>query len=711
MFGLAMKGTTRARRLLTLAALAIGLAVSAMAVPARAAALMDQYPEIKTFFPAADHVDDMSGTPPAAPVYHGKTLLGYVFRTALVAPIPAYSGKPIDILIGVDTKGVITGTRVLEQHEPILLVGLPVQKLYDFVAQYIGKPVTKTFVVGGSRDVRPGHVRVDAISSATVTALVTNRTIVDAALKVAVSRHLVPASALKRQPMAIVKTNLYQPADWSKLLGDGSVRHLTLTEADVDKAFAGRQGEMKRDLAPTDTFIDLYYAYLNAPSIGRNLLGKDRYDDLMASLKPGEHAVAVLANGAYSFKGSGYVRGGIFDRVHLSQDGNLILFHDLDYLPLESLSAVGAPSFNEGGIFVIRAPFGFNPGSPWTLQLLVRRQTGPIKSIFTTFSGGYDIPADLVIHPEPPVEEPLWVQQWRADTGKLIVIGIALVFLTVVLMLQDVLVRRPFFVRYVRTGFNVFTLVFIGWYALGQLSVVNVLTFANAVIHGFRWETFLIDPILFVMWTYVAATLLLWGRGVFCGWLCPFGALQKLSSQLGVWLKLPQIHIPTPVHERLWAIKYMILLGLFGLSLQSTSLAERFAEVEPFKTAISLHFMRQWSFVLYAGGLVITSMFNQKLYCKYLCPLGAALAVPARLRLFDWLRRRPECGKPCQLCARECEIQAIHDDGRINPNECHHCLDCQITYWNDRRCPPLVQARKRHERQNVGVQERQNTVV
>jgi NosR/NirI family nitrous oxide reductase transcriptional regulator len=122
------------------------------------------------------------------------------------------------------------------------------------------------------------------------------------------------------------------------------------------------------------------------------------------------------------------------------------------------------------------------------------------------------------------------------------------------------------------------------------------------------------------------------------------------------------------------------------------------SEIEPFKTAITLGFMREWPFVLYAVLLILISIPFRKFYCRYLCPLGAALAIPSRLQQFFWLKRRKECGSPCQVCANECEIQAIHPTGEINTNECHYCLDCQSTYYNDHKCPPLVQLRKKRER-------------
>jgi len=295
-------------------------------------------------------------------------------------------------------------------------------------------------------------------------------------------------------------------------------------------------------------------------------------------------------------------------------------------------------------------------------------------------------------------EEPIWKAAWRGRTLEISLLAAGLGLLTLLMIFQDWLAQNPKRLHWLRTGFLVYTLVFIGWYALAQLSVVNVLVFTQAIMHGFQWESFLIDPMLFILWSFVAMSLLLWGRGVYCGWLCPFGALQELAYRLGRRLGVRSIELPQMVHERLWALKYIILLGLFGVSLQSLATAERLIEVEPFKTAITMRFMREWGFVLYAGGLIVAGLFNRKFFCKYLCSLGAALTIGGKFRIFDWLRRHRECGRPCQICAVECEVQAIKKNGEINANECHYCLDCQVTYWESHKCPPMVERRKRREK-------------
>jgi polyferredoxin/Na+-translocating ferredoxin:NAD+ oxidoreductase RnfG subunit len=516
------------KRLIGFARLASGLLGLLLPLASGATTVAELYPQARTVFPEADRFGELSGDPRAAPVYQGGKPVGYVFLTKDIVRIPAYSGRPINNLVGLDMQGRIVGVVIVEHEEPILQAGVSEEDLKRFVAQYQGKSALDRITIGAERE---GYVAIDTISGATITVMVENATVTGAARRVAESRGL--------------------------------------------------------GVPPAGT----------PPRL----------------VKPATPRVAAPAPNAKA----------------------------------------AAPSPTKA--------------APDVLPLTV-------------------------------ADEPLWVFVWQERKLKIALLLTGLVVLSLILVFQDFLAKHPTFLRRLRNGFLVYTLVFIGWYALGQLSVVNVLTFIHSAMHQFQWDTFLIDPMLFMLWSFVAVTLLLWGRGVYCGWLCPFGALQELVFQIGQWFKLPKHEFSQLVHERLWALKYVILLGLFGVSLQSMSQAEYLAEVEPFKTAINMRFMREWSYVVYAGGLVAVSLFNRKFFCKYVCPLGAALTIPAKFRIFDWLRRHRECGRPCQVCAEECEVQAIRKNGEINPNECHYCLDCQVTYWNDRKCPPEVERRRRRER-------------
>lgn len=663
---------------------------------------------IDAVLPNVSSVSEPEGEYNVRTLKQGDEIVAYAFQSNDVAPIPAYSGKPINMQVIVDPEGTILDAYVLEHDEPILLIGIPEQKLHDFAGKYQGIHVGQRVVIGRTKD--PSAVTIDAVSGATVTVMVVNEVVMTAAHKVAVSLGLVePHADVKPKPSTLLMDK-FEKKDWATLTGDGSIRRLLLNHGQIDDAFIGTEAEGVEAVSADrrdNAFIDLYFADLTTPTIGRNLLGDSQYEYIMGELKPGDYAFGVLANGSYSFKGSGYVRGGIFDRIQLRQFGEVISFRDLDYFRLSDVYAEGMPDFHEMGIFIARDKYKVDPGSNLGFELLVRRQTGPIDSIFTSFELGYQWPEEYIERPVLTKAEleaiaeasrPLWLQVWYQKSFQVGVLLVALGVLVVILFMQDLLARRPRLLKKIRLSYLSFTVLFIGWYALGQISVVNVFAFTHSFMGDFKWDTFLIDPIMFIMWSFVAVSILLWGRGVFCGWLCPFGALQELINEIARKLKVKQYELPWAVHERLWAVKYIILLALFAISLDSIGTAEKFAEVEPFKTAITLHFMREWSFVLYAVILLVINIFTRKVYCRYICPLGAALAIPTQIRLFDWLKRRKECGTPCQLCAVECEVQAIHPDGHINANECHHCLDCQVTYYNDERCPPLVAKKKRRER-------------
>ena len=293
-----------------------------------------------------------------------------------------------------------------------------------------------------------------------------------------------------------------------------------------------------------------------------------------------------------------------------------------------------------------------------------------------------------------------WVAVWQLRALDVTILMLSLAILMLMFFFQDWVVKRPALFNRLRTGFLLFSVFWLGLYAKAQLSVINVFTFTHALITDFRWEFFLLEPLIFILWSATAVLLLLWGRGAYCGWLCPFGALQELLNEAARRVGIPQVAVPYAWHERLSGLKYVLFLALFGISLGNMAFAEQLAEIEPFKTVVLLRLMREWPFVVFALVLLAAGLFIGRFYCRYLCVLGAALAIPARGRMFDWLKRRKQCGQPCQLCAEKCRVQAINPLGAINPNECLYCLQCQVIYWDDHTCPPLIKAREKHERRS-----------
>jgi polyferredoxin len=306
------------------------------------------------------------------------------------------------------------------------------------------------------------------------------------------------------------------------------------------------------------------------------------------------------------------------------------------------------------------------------------------------FSNEVTLPADLFMDNPDAIEvtpKPLWVTIWE---GKVWIIAVTLLYLsllTVFFVYQRRIAHNLSLVRNIRAGALVFVLFFVGFYAQGQLSVVNIYTLFLAIYDGFKIQLFLLDPVIFILWCFVFVSLFLFGRGLFCGWLCPFGALQEFAGMLAKKLRIKQISIKGPLHQHLQKLKYVILIVIVGSAFYSMELAEKLAEIEPFKTSITLYFIRSWPFVAFALVLLALSMKIHKVYCRYLCPLGAGLAILGSFPLFKLIRRREECGSPCQLCKnKKCDIDAIEPSGQINYQECIQCLECVTTIENPDIC-------------------------
>jgi len=659
---------------------------------------------LRQVLPQADAFGTSEGDPPAIPGYRNGSLVGYVLSSWQVVQSTGYSAKPLEVLVGLDLDGVITGIKLSKHHEPILIIGIRDSDLEAFTESYIGLDIRQPIGLGASQDDGAG---LDAVSGATISSLIINDAILRSARAVASRRGILGKTQSE------LRFATFEPATWNELLVEGSLTRLTITVQEARQAIESNSGNLFAEGVPEPpadaVYVELFAGLATPARIGQNLLGERLYGSAITKGRPGDQVLFVAGRGLYSFKGHDYRKSGVFDRLQLVQGTRTFRLRAANHTSLAETPVSGAPDLREIALFSVPENSGFDPASDWSLELLIFGAGGSDPASLALFTLPYHLP-DLYRATATGDEDALaasaalWIETWRFRQWDIAILSVALLILTAILVFQDVLVKRRNVYITVRIGFLLFTLVWIGWIAGAQLSVVNVLTFLDAVMHEFRWDFFLLEPLIFILWGYVAIALLFWGRGVFCGWLCPFGALQELLARFARLLRIVELRLPFVLHERLWPVKYIFFIALFALFLHIPEAALKGAEVEPFKTAIVLKFDRDWPFVVYALVLLTTGLFINRFYCRYICPLGGALAIPARIRMFEWLKRRWQCGTPCQSCAYSCPVQAIHPEGKINPNECIHCLNCQANYHDWNLCPPLVERRRRRERAKKAVE-------
>lgn len=612
----------------------------------------------------------IEGGAPGWMVATEQSVLGYIGSTWEIARSVGYSGQPLDVLVAIDSKGRIQDARLMRHSEPILTLGLSDHDIARFVSGFAGLDLHSLTPDGTGPDMP------DIISRATVSTGVIRDAILRTARVLAIGNGLLPGGGIDRLS--------YTPRSWAELQAEGAIvtTRLSLTEASA--ALAGAKPPVPEGEA---TFVELWAALIDPPGIGRNILGQMQYSRAIAALGPGEVVLFVASRGLSSHRGTNWRRTGVFDRLSVRQGDTRLDLRAEAYTRIDKLPAQDAPALKERSLFRISTE-GFDPKQPFTLVLTATRPTADGGEVSLAVPLDYRLPERYIL-PPPPAVQPLWMQNWQQKRGAVASLLVMLALLAMVLLFQEALVRRPALWRGVRLGFLSMTLIWLGWGLNGQLSVVQVIAFLQSLLSGFHWEVFLIEPVIFTLWAFVALGLLFWGRGVYCGWLCPFGALQELLHALALKLRLPQISVPQAVHERLWIIKYTLFMAILALSFYSMKDALILAEAEPFKTAISMRMIRVWPFVLFVLALLAAGLFIERFYCRYLCPLGAALAIPAKLKIFDWLHRRPQCGRECRLCETKCTVGAIDPLGRINPNECVLCLRCQVVMNDAATCPVL----------------------
>lgn len=135
--------------------------------------------QLRELFPSATHFSPKGGDPPHIkafaedPESEDSVVIGLAFWTTELAPLERGYDGPIKMLVGMDTRGVLTGVLVVEHHEPYgyFSVDLP-----EFADQFRGKDIRDRFRVGAD---------IDAVAAATLTVTSATRATRNSARRVA----------------------------------------------------------------------------------------------------------------------------------------------------------------------------------------------------------------------------------------------------------------------------------------------------------------------------------------------------------------------------------------------------------------------------------------------------------------------------------------------------------------------------------------------
>lgn len=214
---------------------------------------------------------------------------------------------------------------------------------------------------------------------------------------------------------------------------------------------------------------------------------------------------------------------------------------------------------------------------------------------------------------------------------------------------------------------------YLGVYKSQLISIVNVFGLLGGNLplfrHNLAW---------YLLAVATVASTVLWGR-VYCGRICAFGAFTQLVDRVvpARW----QIRIPRAVERRASLVKYGILGSAIAYFL-ATQDPLIYPYIEPF-WMFGLH-LRTPLLLTMLGLLLVATIFVRNAYCRFLCPLGAALGILSKLTVFR-IKRWSECST-CRICEKACEWGAIRGP-QIVMTECVRCDDCERLYDDKTKCP------------------------
>jgi transcriptional regulator of nitric oxide reductase len=660
--------------------------------------------DVQALFPPPLVVGERSADLPAWPIFRhagaALELQAHVFETIDFEPVAGYGGKPINLLVVMERDGHFGDVRLLSHTEPMFRSQKGTAVLSQFAGQYRGLTADHAVQVLGPRAERAQTdttATLHGVLAGTVSAMAIDKAVLESAAQVAVARARAASDGTPPPPPRGANDR-YRKTGWNGLVGERLVQPWVMSNRQVQAAFDNGPAAWRDPGGrswPDGPAVDFWVALAGLPQAGRNLLDPTGWMQVRAAREQGQTVLLVIDGGRYPVAAAAAPEQPRAAVLHLRQGGRDFALQPLAYRGGLALSGTrsGVARDAVARLFTVDAAADgtrLDVEQALSLELALQRgSSDAAASVRVAASRAFVIPNAADYRPQRE-----W-PAWRQRGVDLAVLAVGLAVLTLALVRQAWLSARPGRLAAFRTGYLVFTLGFIGWWAQGQLTILSLTSAIEAGVAGQALDFLLADPVAVVLWAFTGVTLLVWGRGTFCGWLCPFGALQELVSRVAAVFGLRPRRLRRTVDQRLKWLKYAVLAALCGSALASAGWTDTAVEVEPFKTAISQYFQREAAYVAWALLCLTAGVLVYRGYCRYLCPLGAALAVLARLRRWRWIPRRAECGTPCQTCRHRCAYQAITPAGQVQYEECFQCLDCVALHQDPQQCLPLVRQARR----------------
>tara|TARA_R110002167_G_scaffold365468_1_gene590321 strand:+ start:41013 stop:43022 length:2010 start_codon:yes stop_codon:yes gene_type:complete len=589
--------------------------------------------------PEASRFSDKSGEPPVFRGYRtgadgAEELAGFVFLSADVPPEEKGFAAPIDMLIGMNTAGALTGMKVLNYTESYRY------SLGDFVAdpafqlQFKNKAIEDEFRV--MRDI-------DGLAGATMTSFAISQGARGAARRVATA--YLGYEEVDQQTLAYIanaKTEI-ESMSWEDMLATDMISVMTVP-------------------LPMDQEIILSAMFIGHPVIGEHVIGVEDFEraDRDSRARLGGDGLILLAvggSGATAFRAN---------MLSIAQgDGNAQRLDPNNFVTAGSADEGAITGHaNYAGAIVLEDTIDLS--QPFSILYKPRSSPENIGMEYSIYPlgqaliNGDPILSEADLERERIAQSNIFVRLWFAPPWG-VTPWVEVLSLSLILgLVMTAFLRKDARVRWVALTA---TLLYLGFYKGGFLSVAHI---TGAIHQG--PSIFLGNLPMLMVIVFTIVTTIIWGR-VFCSSLCPFGAVQDVIARFTpkAWrFKMPQL-----IHDNALYVKYAVLALIIGTAISGSSIS-LFQYFEPFGTLFFFSSsMLLWSILIL---ILIASVLVERFYCRYVCPLGAALGIVALISPLR-INRVPQCTL-CKVCEHACPTGAIRKE-KIDFKECVRCDICE----------------------------------